>query len=160
MSYESTMVVLYGIKISEEIARKIYENEFDKAEGTFKNQDMYKNVLFRRLSQNQNNEGKQLTPVSPYKHHCEGTDSFVFYPKMWADNVDSRTNSLIYQPTRQHYLGIYVGSNGYAYKDKILHFIRKPPREAIQNFQDCIRPLMSKYNILEEPDVQVVNQVW
>lgn len=160
MGYASTSIVIYGLKISEDIAKKIYAEEIDKNEGVFKDKNLYKGIYFRKLPLSKLDNHKQLTPVTPYKHHDEGIDSFVFYPKMWAGEADSRVNSLIYEPMKQHYLGIFIGSNGYAYNDKILHLIRKPPREAIQNFKDCIKPLMSKYRIMEEPDVILVNQVW
>ena len=162
MGYASTSIVVYGVKIGEDVAKKIYEEEFDKNEGMFKDDNFYNGIYFRKLPiGNGNINGhQQLTPVTPYKHHGEGTDSFVFYPKMWAGEADSRVDCLIYEPMKQHYLGIFIGSNGYAYNDKILHLIRKPPKEAIKNFEDCLRSLMNKYRIIEEPEVRVINQVW
>jgi hypothetical protein len=160
MGYASTSIVVYGVKISEDIAKKIYTEEFDKNEGMFKDDNFYNGIYFRKLPMSNINSNQQLTPVTPYKHHDEGTDSFVFYPKMWAGEADSRVDSLIYEPMKQHYLGIFIGSNGYAYNDKILHLIRKPPKEAIKNFEDSLRPLMSKYRIIEEPEVRVISQVW
>lgn len=151
-----TSIVVYGIKITEEIAKHIYEKEFDKNKGIFKSKEFYENIFFRRVSENRND---QLIPVTPYKYHTEGDNSSVFYPHMWANETDLKIESLVYQPKKEHYLGIYVGGNGYPFNDKILSLIKKTPKEAIKNFDIHIRPLMQKYNMSENPDIILINQI-
>jgi hypothetical protein len=155
MGYAQTTIIAYGIKIDEETAQQIYENEFNE-DGEFEDVSLYQNIHYRKAygGSNQQNE-----PATPYSQHDDGSGSTVFYPEMWSNGTDSRIESLRFNEGNQHYLGIYIASRGYGYSDDI-NFFKKAPQEAIQSFETGIRPLMEKYGIKGRPGIRIITQVW
>ena len=151
MSYADTKIVIYGVKINSDIAKKIYESELNE-DGELSCNDP--EFMFHRK------EEDQLFPITPYEQHDDGYDSTVFNVDLWSEGTDSRIHNNKYQPKRQHYLGIYIASSGYAYTDNIKYFLKSTPLEALRNFEMLVEPLLKKYEIKEDPEVYTVNQVW
>jgi hypothetical protein len=156
MGYAATTIVMYGVAIDEDIAEQIKNNEMHEDDG-FNDEKMYDNIFYRK--NHEGNRYPQNEPITQYSEHDKGMGE-VFYPEMRSDGTDSRIASNTYEPGYQHYLGIYIASKGYAYDDRINQFVKKVPQEAVENFKNAIQPLLDKYGVTDEPDIQIINQTW
>lgn len=156
MGYAATTVIMYGVAIDEDIAEQIHNNEMNE-DGEFNGEKMYDNVYYRK--NHQGSRHPQQEPVTQYSEHNLGM-GYVFHPDMLSEDTDSRIHSNTFEPDHQHYLGIYIASKGYAYDDNIKEFIKNIPPEAVENFKNAIQPLLDKYGVTDEPDIQIINQVW
>lgn len=161
MSYAATTIVVWGIRVNEDIAEKIYneltQNDDSEAIINMEPSDRY---LRKMTSNYKRNIQQKYYNISPYSQHDSGYGSEVFEPRLFSDGTDSRIDSLTFDLGYNHVLGIYVASKGYAYNDKIESFIKSVPQEAKNNFEKYIKPILDKYNIKEQPDIVIVNQTW
>lgn len=155
MGYAATTIIMYGVPIDEHIAQKINTHEMNH--DIFNDKEMYKNCFYRKDYPNSGH--KQPTPVTPYSFHDFGGGD-VFNPQMLSDGTDSRIHSNTFEQEHQHYLGIYIASKGYGYEDQINKFLKEIPKEAIENFNNSIQPLLDKYQVKETPDIQIIEQTW
>lgn len=79
MGRRQKLTLVYGIKISDETAQTIYENEYDKEKQTFK------------------------TEYEAY-HSYIGK----YYPDMWANDIEASIHNRFFEIGFQHYFGIRV----------------------------------------------------
>lgn len=158
MGYAATDIVLYGVEISEDVAQKIFENELNEDYEFSQPDDSF---FYRQVLEHSRERYPQRQPVSPYKAHCSGIGSSVFYLDLLSDGTDSRIETNKFDPGYNHFFGIYIASKGYAYSDDIKYFIRNTPKEAVELFNRLALPILQKYGVEDiSPDIQLVNQVW
>lgn len=158
MGYASTSIILYGVKLSEEQAEQIYEDYFDN-EGLA---DLPSTPYFRIITDYEIQKGRvQQYPISPYAQHSKGSlGSSVFDTQLLSNGSDSRMDNQSYDEGMDHYFGIYVASTGYGYEDTFNYFLNNIPQEAIDNYNNHVMDILKKYNIEENPSIEVVNQMW
>lgn len=172
MGYAPTAIVVYGVKISDPVlAQRIYDFLMNQPSRS-KNKDNEdecslfvcdpKHVYHRKITSYDIQRGRtQKLPLTPYIQHDQGTTgSNVMYPSMFSDNADSRVDDLWFIPNGINYLGIYVGSKGYAYQDNISYFLQNIPVEVIENFRLYIQPILNHFKISDVGEVHICSQVW
>lgn len=145
MGYASTTIAFFGIELSDEEAKNIFEKYFNGEDEEF-----------------EYDEKDTLTDEISYVHHNTGP---VYrernIPQMLADGADSRVDNMAYsEDSQRHVLGIYLASRGYAYSDKIENYMKEVPAKAKENFEKYIRPILQKENIRKEPEILLINQTW
>ena len=159
MGYARTNIIIYGVKISDELANKIFNKYFseDTEYIEFSQDDL---IYYRKQSEDCSNKGLiQLTPISPYKQHDDGTyGSPALFPTMLSEKTDSRIHSLLYDKGFDHVIGIQIASNGYAYEDDIEYFMKNIPKEVISEFNNTIMTVLEEYNINASPQIHLVTQ--
>lgn len=159
MGYAAVDILIYGIAVDEDVAAAIYEKEFDLNTGSFKEELEAKRIMARPVRPGDKPSDPNL-PTSPYGHDF-GLRSVVFNIDLVSEGTDSRIHDNNFEPGHQHYIGIFVASNGYAYNDPLVPFIRKVPNEVIDNFNESVVPLLLRYGVTEiSPDIHIVNQTW
>lgn len=144
MSYATTVIVMYGVSLTLEQAKKVYEKYFIEGEDLkYDTKDT-------------------LTEEVSYVHRVTGP---VYrernMPQMVSEGSDSRIHSLAYdEDCSDHVLGIYVASKGYTYTDNIEEHIQNMGGKTFENFDKYIRPILEDQGIKEEPKMRIVTQVW
>lgn len=158
MGYAATNILIYGVAVDEQTAKALFENEYDEETGEFKEEHTPK-LIFSRPQHPHPRSTPAKYPISPYKHD-NGFNSCVFDLTLRNIGTHSAAENNTFEPGYEHYFGIYVASNGYAYQDDEVSFIRNIPPEVIANFEEKVLPLMEKYNIQGEADIHIINQTW
>ncbi len=142
MGYAVTDIAVYGVELSSEDARKVYDYLNGKFDG-----EGYE-------------VGSRLIPESDMIARKSGV-GHKYYAEMWSHNTDGRGASLHYQPNFKHSLGIYMGSKGYGYQDRISSVLNRVPKIAPRNFEKYILPILQQCGIeVGEVKPHVVVQVW
>ena len=144
MGYAATTILVYGIRISSEDAKKIYEDcrEDFREVGT-----MYFDANDIQLEKRENSQWN-LRPRERY------------FPNMYSEETDSRIHNLKFEEGYSHVVGIYMASKGYAYNDVIEDYL-SPNQMCEDNYNKYIVPMLDALGIeKQEPKVLIVNQVW
>lgn len=144
MGYATTLIVMYGIYLTPEQAKNIFDKYFYEGEKMqYDNKDT-------------------ITEEVAYVHRIHGA---VYrernIPQMVSDGADSRVHSLVYSDDcAEHCLGIYMASKGYGCSDNIEEHIKNWGGKTLQNFNKYILPILQTEGITEEPKVRILTQVW
>lgn len=157
MGYQMTKILIYGIQIPELAAKRLQE-KFSPEDGCFFIKS--KKSFSRKLGEYSISKGEtQNYPITPYKQHDDGQEE-VFHPTLISDGTDSRIHSLEYDEGFDHYVGIFIASNGYGYLDKVNYFLKNPPPEAVIAFNEDLLPILKTLNVELEPELLILNQMW
>lgn len=141
MGYAATTILVYGIRISNEDAKKIYEAFVDE-EGEFQYDE---NDI---LLEERHHPHRKIRPRERY------------YPNMYSEGTDSRIHDLLLEDGFEHVIGLYIASKGYAYNDVIEDYL-SPNQMCEDNYNKYIVPMLDALGIeKQEPKVLIVNQVW
>lgn len=142
MGYAKTLIIIWGVSLTPEQAKKIYEKYFSEGEFEYDVKDT-------------------LTEEIAYEHRGTPIYRERNMPQMVADGADSRIDDLSYsKESDDHVLGIYVASKGYAYTDNIEEHIKNIGGKTFENFDKYIKPILQEEGISEEPKMRIMNQVW
>lgn len=144
MGYANTTVILFGVELSNEQAKKIYEERLeDTEEGNFPYEPE-----------------DCITTEVMYTHHEKPVYKERNIPQMLADGADSRIDNMVYSDdSNRHVIGVHLASRGYACDDKIEDFLT-PSEKAISNFNKYILPILNEENIETKPKIIIFSQVW
>ncbi len=160
MGYALTNIVVFGVKLTEAEAESIYNKSCTEEDGFKEDKSL---LRYRRVEDhNKDRYGvKDGCCVTSYKQHDSGIGSVVFDTQMWSDGTDSRSDSLDFESGYEHYLGVYVASDGYAYGDDIVYFIKNPPPEALLAFEHNVKPILEEMGIEDKvPQWYMLRQTW
>ncbi|HRI62731.1 MAG TPA: hypothetical protein PK156_00790 [Polyangium sp.] len=81
-----------------------------------------------------------------------------YYADLFCEDADSRGDSLRIMPDRPTIYGIYIASDGYAYRDNIRDYDTAPRIEA--NFDKHCRPVLEKFGLARTPTRVCISQMW
>lgn len=81
-----------------------------------------------------------------------------YYADLFCEDADSRGDSLRLMPNRTSAYGIYIASDGYAYRDDIKTFDSDPRIET--NFTQYCQPVLERLNIAKTPARLDIWQTW
>jgi hypothetical protein len=144
MGYAATTILVYGIRISSEDAKKIYEDckeDFQEVGTMFYSTDDI-------LLEERHHPHRRIRPRERY------------YPNMYSEGTDSRIHDLKFEEGYSHVVGLYVASKGYAYNDNIEDYLM-PNQMCEDNYNKYIVPMLEELEIeKQEPKILIVNQVW
>lgn len=160
MGYASTIILIWGIKLSESQAEKVNElfTQHDDGEGRCKLvPDKF--LLQRDYTPHRDDLKAANTPISRGMGHDKGND-FIFRAELVSDGTDSRCDSLTYDEGYEHVVGILIGSKGYAYTDNLTLLMKSGAEKAKRNYEQFLKPELEKLGITDVPDFQFVTQVW
>jgi hypothetical protein len=90
-------------------------------------------------------------------------DRKVHDVQVWSHGTDSRVHSLVFDTrvVRQHSFGIYCGSHGYGWFDKMSQIMREgAQKQAQRNFEKYCKPILEKLGLEINPCLHKVTQVW
>jgi hypothetical protein len=144
MGYATTTIAFYGVELSYEEAKKIFEERFgDEEEFDYDTKDT-------------------TTDEVASVHHIRGTTYRErAMPQMLADGADSRINNMAFdEESERHVIGVYLASRGYAHTDKIEDYIKSPSEKAKANYEKYILPILKEEGIEREPSILIVTQTW
>ncbi len=142
MGYGATAILVYGIKVSSEDAKKIYEDCKEDFEGVGTMYYITEDVLEEEI------------------HHPQRKIRHRYYPTMYSEGTDSRIHNLEFEERFNHVVGLYIASKGYAYNDNIEDYLT-PNQMCEDNYNKYIVPMLEDLGIeKKEPKILIVNQVW
>lgn len=81
-----------------------------------------------------------------------------YYTDLFALDADSRGDSLRVLPWRKTVYGVYIASDGYAYRDKLREFADDPRIE--ENFQRYCLPVLKELGLEQSAQRVVIQQTW
>lgn len=81
-----------------------------------------------------------------------------YYADLFCHDADSRGDSLRSMPDRESSYGIYIASDGYAYRDDLRSFESDPSIKA--NFDRYCRPVLDSLGTTKTPAIMDVWQTW
>jgi hypothetical protein len=146
MGYSASKTLIYGVKVHEDVARQIVENDWDEDNEYGFSQPEGLNI-FMPLRQERLDVGwVQKTPMSSYNGHRKVYhDDLVFNLVLMADGVDFRIHpSSEYEEGFDHYFGIKVAS----YDDDLSEFLKNEvPAEAVERFDALALAVLKKYGV-------------
>lgn len=168
MGYSSTNIVQWGIQLTQNETEQLFNY-------------LESNNFFVKDTHGIKMDSKDLTeyPCIPnLPSHIDGIEQpnynvlpryrksrFVHNIEVRSDGTDSRIHSNNFNhddlyEVFDHFFGVYCGSKGYAYNDKIKYIMDNIPSEAKDNFVKYCEPILKKLGINKSPEVQLFSQVW
>lgn len=81
-----------------------------------------------------------------------------YYADLFCEDADSRGDSLRILPGRTTYYGIYVASDGYAYRDDLRAF--DADLRIAHNFQMYCAPILTSLHLERSPEWAITYQIW
>lgn len=154
MSRYTSMTAIYSVEVSPEIAKQIYENHFNDNFMAF----TMNPLALDEMADDEADETLcgMMTEDSPYKGHSKNEHT-VFELMLLTHNENSHKEvDQFYDPKNAaaHYFGITIADSGYG--DKIGAFTGNIPQEAIDNYEKYAKPILERYEINTQPQVEVV----
>ncbi len=159
MGRHTSMIAVYGINLPHDVAKKIYRNHYNDTWEAFAMnpsllEDMDEDEVDRTLCGIARED-------SPYNGKGHGDNFAVFNLAMLTHSDNPYADiGLVYEEkkTVEHYFGIVVADSGMG--DKISAFTGNIPKEAIDNYEKYAKPILEKYGINLNPQLEVVQQTY
>lgn len=153
MSYVSTTIVIFGVKLNSEDSEKLNDYLID-------NNLVNDNEEFLQDDCTTYPAGPNLPSyidgIQQPKYDIPRT---VHKVQLCSDGTDARVYSIWYEEGFIHYFGVYCGSNGYCYNDKINLIVKNIPQKAKDIFEKHCLPILKELNMDQTPTPQIFNQV-
>lgn len=137
MGYANTTIVMYGVRLSSEDAKKIFDKFYDEDEYE------YTDSLIEYSDED------VITDIDRHR----------YYPNLVSEKTDSRIHCLEYEEGYSHVFGLHIASNGYAYSDELENFMTINDM-CTNNFNKYCKPVLDEFNINLEPKILITSQVW
>lgn len=155
MSSAVTTIVIFGVKLNSEDSEKLNDYLIDN------------NLV------NDNEEFSQddytVYPFVPnLPSHIDGiqqpTDRryprIIHQVQLCSDGTDACIYSNWYEESYTHYFGVYCGSKGYGYDDKVNLIAKNIPQKAKDIFDKYCLPILKELDINQTPSPQIFSQIW
>jgi hypothetical protein len=149
MGYAATTILVYGVRLSPEQGKRVFDYMNDNFE-SFRDDRMFDYDCDNLL----------VEPGRDLGNGRKAGDRERYDPRMFSEGTDSRIHDLGYEPGYNAVVGLYVASKGYAYSDNLEDFFTPDPRYTV-NFDRYILPILQELGIeVDPPKILIVNQVW
>lgn len=140
MGYTAHTILIFGVYLTIQQSKRIYDKHFVNDELPYTKQDTITTEVFYT-----NRLGK---PV--YKERN--------VPTMLSDGTDARIHSMrCSYEAENHVIGIEVADKKY---DNINDYMLNVGEKTIENFNKYIQPILDEEVIIEKPSMKIVTQVW
>lgn len=161
MGHSSTIVLCFGIKINEGVAKAISDsfpsdgNDWDMAPTEEK--------VWRQVCASYHREvPAQLYPISKFSHTPVSYQAIVLDLQLFSNGTDSRIHSLRYDKGHEHFLGLFVGKQGYGLSDDI-SALTSDAYHYSKYFEDRYKLLVSniaaQFNLSDKPALHFLSQI-
>ena len=147
IGYANTTILIYGIKIEEDIAKKIY----DSIGGEGFEEEIAKII-----------PESEIRKDPSFVHNDKQYYNDRFVPNLFSLNTDSRVHSLKYDEGFEHIFGLDIAQNGYGRDDDIANFIqdKSVAEKAKGIFDKYIIPFLNKNDLKDiEGRFWIINQI-
>jgi hypothetical protein len=186
MSYQLTTIAQYGVRLSGDEARSVFleasASQF-RSELACEAEDIYEEWDRTYVGtwldiELEHHASEPVAFFSKYKfcqrlvpaermeitllgeHRGTALRRYRYHSDFRCDDASRRDDRLYAPGVEHHFFGIYLASDGYAYRDDLDAFTRPPRRMAIDNFTDFCAPVLLRLGIAPAPALHVFEQIW
>jgi len=163
MGYAATTIVIWGIQVNGNQARKMIAlshqcmSEYHDQQSCVITDECHHCGPFSKCTDPEKHD--TVIKGKPWCHdfNINNDEDIDFF----ADGADSRIHSLHYDSEFDQFtFGIKYAANGYGCNDNIGKACQNVPLNVKEEWEKFCQPLLDKLRIQKKPDLQVINQTW